>query len=168
LFKTTPHAAAYSAANTAQELSMAIHELFPYLHVADAGRAIDFYVDVFGVKELFRLTEPSGRIGHAELDFNGATLMLSDEYPEMGIRGADKMDGTAVTLHIHVDDADALIAKAVAAGATLLRAPQDEFYGERSGAIRDPFGHRWNIGHSIEDVSPAEMQRRYDKLMAGG
>jgi PhnB protein len=146
---------------------MAIHELFPYLHVAGAARAIDFYVATFGVKELFRLTEPSGRIGHAELDFNGATLMLSDEYPEMGLHGPGT-DGTTVTLHIHVDDADAVIAKAVAAGATLLRAPKDEFYGERSGAIRDPFGHRWNIGHSIEDVTPQEMQRRYDELMKGG
>ena len=144
---------------------MAIHELFPYLHVSDAARAIDFYTRVFGVKEKFRLTEPGGRIGHAELDFNGATLMLSDEYPEMNIRGADKFEGTAVSLHIHVDDADALIAKAVAAGATLLMAPQDAFYGERSGVVRDPFGHRWNIGHSIEDVAPEEMQRRYDKLM---
>lgn len=146
---------------------MAIHELFPYLHVSDAARAIDFYTRVFGVKEKFRLTEPGGRIGHAELDFNGATLMLSDEYPEMNIRGADKFEGTAVSLHLHVDDADALIARAVAAGATLLMAPQDAFYGERSGVVRDPFGHRWNIGHSIEDVAPDEMQRRYDKLMAG-
>lgn len=144
---------------------MAIHELFAYLHVNDAARAIDFYTQVFGVTEKFRLTEPGGRIGHAELDFNGATLMLSDEYPEMNIRGADKFDGTAVSLHLHVDDADALIAKAVAAGATLLMAPQDAFYGERSGVVRDPFGHRWNIGHSIEDVAPEEMQRRYDALL---
>ncbi|MBX3587262.1 MAG: VOC family protein [Ramlibacter sp.] len=146
---------------------MAIHELFPYLHVSDAARAIDFYTRVFGVKEKFRLTEPGGRIGHAELDFNGATLMLSDEYPEMNIRGADRFEGTAVSLHLHVDDADALIAKAVAAGATLLMAPQDAFYGERSGVVRDPFGHRWNIGHSIEDVAPDEMQRRYDALLKG-
>lgn len=146
---------------------MAIHELFPYLHVSDAARAIDFYTRVFGVKEKFRLTEPGGRIGHAELDFNGATLMLSDEYPEMNIRGADRFEGTAVSLHLHVDDADALIAKAVAAGATLLMAPQDAFYGERSGVVRDPFGHRWNIGHSIEDLAPDEMQRRYDALLKG-
>lgn len=147
---------------------MAIHELFPYLHVAGAARAIDFYTRVFGVKELFRLTEPSGRIGHAELDFNGATLMLSDEYPELDLHGPRAEQGTTVTLHIHVDDADAVIAQAVAAGATLLREPQDAFYGERSGAIRDPFGHRWNIGHSIEDVTPQEMQRRYDELMKKG
>lgn len=145
---------------------MAIKELYPYLHVSDAARAIAFYVQAFGVTELFRLTEPGGRIGHAELDFNGATLMLSDEYPEMGIRGADKFEGTSVTLHIHVDNADQVIAQAIAAGATLVRPAEDHFYGERSGTVRDPFGHRWLIGHSIEEVEPGEMQQRYTKLMS--
>lgn len=143
---------------------MAIKELFPYLHVRDAGAAIRFYQQAFGVTEIFRLTEPGGRVGHAELDFGGMTLMISDEYPEMGIRGPAPDAGTSVSLHIHVDDADAVIGRAVAAGATLERPPQDEFYGERSGVVRDPFGHRWNIGHSIEDVTPQEMQRRYDAL----
>ncbi|MGH8193431.1 MAG: VOC family protein [Woeseiaceae bacterium] len=140
---------------------MAIHELFAYLHVNDAGKAIEFYTKVFDVSEKFRLTEPGGRIGHAELDFGGSTLMLSDEYPEYEIRGPKAIGATSVTLHIHVDDADAAIRRAVAAGAELEREPQDQFYGERSGCIRDPFGHRWNIGHSIEELTPAEMQRRY-------
>jgi PhnB protein len=144
---------------------MAIQELFPYLHVRDAAAAIRFYTAAFGVKEIFRLTEPGGRIGHAELDFGGATLMLSDDYPEMDIRGPTPGAPTSVSLHIHVDDADAVVAQAVAAGATLERPAQDEFYGERSGVVRDPFGHRWNIGHSIEQVSPEEMQRRYEALM---
>lgn len=143
---------------------MAIKELFPYLHVRDADRAIRFYTEVFGVKELFRLTEPGGRIGHAELDFGGATLMLSGEYPEMGLQGPQAGAPTSLSLHLHVDDADAVIAKAVAAGAKLEMAPQDHFYGERSGTVRDPFGHRWNIGHSIEEVTPEEMQRRYEGL----
>jgi uncharacterized glyoxalase superfamily protein PhnB len=140
---------------------MAIHELFAYLHVSDAAKAIEFYTKTFDVSEKLRLTEPSGRIGHAELDFGGSTLMLSDEYPEYGIRGPKAIGATSVTLHIHVDDADAIIARAVAAGAELELEPQDQFYGERSGCIRDPFGHRWNIGHRIEDVTPEEMQRRY-------
>jgi uncharacterized glyoxalase superfamily protein PhnB len=144
---------------------MKIHELFPYLHVRNAADAIEFYVKAFGVSEKFRLTEPSGRIGHAELDFNGATLMLADEYPEYDINGPQTIGNTTVTLHIHVDNADEVIQRAVAAGAILEREPQDQFYGERGGAIRDPFGHRWNIGHSIEEVSPAEMQRRYDELL---
>lgn len=145
-----------------------VHELFPYLHVADAAAAIRFYEQAFGARELFRLTEPTGRLGHAELDFGGATLMVSDEYPEFGIQGPRPGTPTCVSLHIHVDDADAVIAQAVALGATLERAAQDEFYGERSGVVRDPFGHRWNIGHSIEKLTPEEMQRRYDALMAQG
>lgn len=145
-----------------------VHELFPYLHVADAAAAIRFYEQAFGARELFRLTEPAGRLGHAELDFGGSTLMISDEYPEFGIHGPQPGTPTSVSLHIHVDDADAVIARAVALGATLERPAQDAFYGERSGVVRDPFGHRWNIGHSIENVTPEEMQRRYDALMAQG
>jgi len=145
---------------------MAIHELFPYLRVHDAAAAIDFYCALFGVKEKFRLTEPSGRIGHAEIDFgNGATLMLSDAYPEYGMDSARAIGASPVAMHLHVDNADALIDRAVAAGATLVMAPQDHFYGERSGSFDDPFGHRWSIGHSIEDVTPEEMQRRYTAMM---
>ncbi len=143
---------------------MKIHEVFAYLCVADAAAAIDFYQRAFGVKQKFRLTEPSGRIGHAELEFGAMTVMLSDEFPECGIRSASTIGATPVSIHLHVDDADAMIAQAVAAGAALERAPQDEFYGERSGVIRDPFGHRWMIGHSIEDVSVEEMQRRYTDM----
>lgn len=145
---------------------MKIHEVFAYLCVSDAGTAIDFYQRAFGVREKFRLTEPGGRIGHAELDFGGMTVMLCDEYPEYGIRSAKALGGSPVTIHLHVDDADAMLAQAVAAGATLEQAARDQFYGERSGVVRDPFGHRWLIGHSIEDVQPDEMQRRYDKLFA--
>lgn len=144
---------------------MTIHEVFAYLCVADAAAAIDFYARAFGATEKFRLTEPGGRIGHAEMDFGGATIMLCDEYPECGIRGPQRGAPTSVTLHLHVDDADEAIARAVAAGATLEREPSDAFYGERGGSVFDPFGHRWLIGHSIEDVSPEEMQRRYDELM---
>lgn len=144
---------------------MTTHELFAYLCVADAARAIDFYARAFGAKEKFRLVEPGGRVGHAEIDFDGITLMLSDEYPECGIRAPDPQAGTCVTIHLHVDDADAIVANAVAAGATLEMAPADQFYGERSGTVRDPFGHRWNIGHEIEAVDPAEMQRRYNEAM---
>jgi uncharacterized glyoxalase superfamily protein PhnB len=147
---------------------MPIHELFAYLRVRDAAAAIDFYVRAFGAREKFRLAEPSGRVGHAELDFGGTTLMLSDEYPELGITGPQAVGGTTMAIHLHVDDADALIRRAAAAGATVVREPRDQFYGERSGTVRDPFGHEWNIGHHIEDVSTEEMQRRYDALMKGG
>jgi PhnB protein len=146
---------------------MAIHEVFAYLCVADAARAIDFYARAFGASEKFRLVEPGGRVGHAELDFGGTTVMVCDEYPEMNIRGPQPGAPSSVTIHLHVDDADAAIERAVAAGARLERAPSDAFYGERGGSVFDPFGHRWLIGHSIEDVTPEEMQRRYDALMGG-
>ncbi len=143
---------------------MKVHELFAYLCVDNSTKAIEFYTKAFAAQEKFRLTEPSGRIGHAELDFGGTTLMLSDEYPEYDIKGPLAIGGTPVTIHIHVDDADELIRRAVEAGAKIEREAQDAFYGERSGSIRDPFGHRWNIGHSIEEVTPDEMQRRYTEM----
>ena len=141
---------------------MTVHELFSYLCVRDAAQAIAFYGEVFGATEKFRLNEPGGRIGHVELDFGDTTLMLCEEYPEYGIRSPDPEAGTSVTLHAHVDDADAVIERALAAGATLLMPAKDQFYGERSGVFRDPFGHRWNVGHSIEELTAEEMQRRYD------
>lgn len=147
---------------------MSIHEVFAYLRLKNAGAAITFYGAAFGATEKFRLTEPSGRIGHAELILGGTTIMLSDEYPEMDIIGPQTLGGASSSIHLHVDDCDALLARAVELGATLVRPAADHFYGERSGTVRDPFGHEWNIGHSIEkDVTPAEMQRRYDVLMKG-
>lgn len=146
---------------------MEIHELFPYLRVKSAGRAIEFYARAFGAKEKFRLTEPSGRIGHAELEFGTTTLMLSEEYPELGFLGPQSIGGTSCSIHLHVEDCDALIARALECGATLVRPACDAFYGERSGTVRDPFGHEWMLGHQIEEVTPEEMQRRYDVLMKG-
>jgi uncharacterized glyoxalase superfamily protein PhnB len=132
--------------------------------VRDAGKAIDFYRRAFGAEELFRLTEPTGRIGHAEIRIGATTLMLSEEFPEMGIVGPQALGGTTFSIHLHVDDADAWIARAVEAGATVLRPAADAFYGERGGTVRDPFGHEWMLGHQIEEVSTQEMQRRYDAL----
>ncbi|MDC3960506.1 VOC family protein [Polyangium jinanense] len=146
---------------------MKIHEAFAYLRVKQADRAIEYYKHVFGATEKLRLTEPSGRIGHAELDFGATIVMLSEEYPELDILGPQSIGRTSVSIHLHVDDADALIDRAVAAGGTLVRPPADHFYGERSGTVRDPFGHEWLIGHSIEAVTPDEMQRRYTELMKG-
>jgi len=146
---------------------MAIKELFPYLRVRGGARAIAFYERAFGAKEKFRLVEPGGRVGHAELDFGGVTLMLSDEYPEYGLAGPETVGATTFSIHLHVDDADAAIARAVEAGATLLRPASDAFYGERGGTVRDPFGHEWLLGHQLEEVTPEEMQRRYDALSKG-
>jgi PhnB protein len=144
---------------------MKIHELFAYLSVNGASKAIAFYEAAFGAKEKYRLVEPSGRVGHAEIDFGGTTVMLADEYPEYGFVGPEKLSATSAMIHLHVDDCDAMIKRAVEAGAKLEREPKDQFYGERSGTIVDPFGHRWNIGHHVEHVSPEEMQRRYTEAM---
>ena len=147
----------------------AIHEVFAYLRVRDAAKAIDYYQQVFSARVRLRLDEKgTGRIGHAELEIGPGLIMLADEYPEHGIVGPQSLGGTSVSIHLHVDDADAILAKAVAAGGTLLRPATDMFYGERSGTVRDPFGHEWLVGHSIEQVSGAEMQRRYDALMDVG
>ena len=146
---------------------MAIHEAFAYLTVDGAAQAIDFYTRAFGAQEKFRLVEPGGRIGHAELDFGGTVIMVADAFPEYGLRDPKALGGTPFSIHLHVDDADAMVRRAVDAGATLERAPVDHFYGERSGSVFDPFGHRWLIGHAIEEISPEEMQRRYTAMMQG-
>jgi PhnB protein len=146
-----------------------IHEVFPYLRVRDAAAALDYYQRAFGASVRLRLDEAgTGRIGHAEMELGPTVIMLSDEYPESGIVGPQTIGGTSVSIHLHVTDADAMLAQAVAAGGTLIRPAADAFYGERGGSVRDPFGHEWLIGHSIEEVSPAEMQRRYDAMMAAG
>lgn len=141
-----------------------IHEVFCYLRPRNAEAAIAFYKAAFGATERFRLTEPgTGRIGHAELQLGPTVLMLSDEFPGFQAQPPDQPAHFAI--HLHVDDADALIAQAAGAGAEITRPPSDEFYGERSGRIQDPFGYSWIIGHSIEQLDPAEMQRRYNALM---
>ncbi|MBC7957545.1 MAG: VOC family protein, partial [Cytophagales bacterium] len=139
----------------------AIHEVFAYLNVPDTQKAIDFYAKAFGAVELFRLTEPSGRIGHAELQMGpSAVLMLADPYPEYGITPPPPEGLQGVGIHLHVDNADEMARAAVAAGATLVSEPADQFYGERSCRVLDPFGHTWLLGHSIEKLTPEEMQRR--------
>jgi len=146
----------------------AIHEVFAYLSVSDTQEAIDFYVKAFGAVELYRLTEPSGRIGHAELQMGpSAVLMLSDPYPEYGITPPPPEGLSGMRIHLHVDNADDMARAAVAAGATMVSEPADQFYGERSCRVRDPFGHTWLLGHSIEKLTPEEMQRRYTELMNG-
>jgi len=132
----------------------------PYLHIAGAGAAIDFYTEIFGAGERVRMAGPDGKIGHAELEIGDSVVMLADEYPELGVRGPRTFGGSPVALSIYVADVDATIARAVEAGATLIRPVEDRFYGDRLGQIEDPFGHVWSVQTHIEDVSPEEMQRR--------
>lgn len=142
--------------------------LTPYLIVKGAAAALDFYKQAFGAVEEMRLTDPAGRIGHAEITIGQSHLMLADEHPEFGALGPATLGGSPVTLHLEVADADAAADRAVAAGATLLRPVADQFHGNRSGMVADPFGHKWFLSAEIEAVSAEEMQRRYDMLNAGG
>ncbi|MBF9035340.1 VOC family protein [Rhodobacterales bacterium HKCCE2091] len=138
--------------------------LIPYIICKDAARAVDFYKAAFGAVEDFRMTDPGdGRIGHVELTIGGARLMMADEYPEAGVISPDTLGGTPVTLHLSVEAVDEIAARAADAGATTLRPPQDQSFGERNALVQDPFGHRWMLSQSIEDVSPAEMQRRWEE-----
>jgi PhnB protein len=136
------------------------HTVGPYLCVDGAAAAIDFYTDVFDASETYRIPAPDGKIGHAEVKIGDSLVMLSDEYPEMNVRGPKTIGGSPVTLTVFVPDVDATFAKALAAGATEVRPVEDQFYGDRAGQIEDPFGHRWSIHTHIEDVSPEEIDRR--------
>jgi len=142
-------------------------QITPYIGFKDAARAIDFYTRAFAAKESFRLTEPSGRIGHAELTIEGAHLMLSDEYPDFGALSAQTLGGSPIKLHLNVAEVDCFVQRAVEAGATLLRPVKDEFYGDRVGHIADPFGYQWIIASRKEPVSPEELQRRWSAMLEG-
>lgn len=144
-----------------------IQEVFPYLRVRNAQAAVEFYTKVFGATEQLRLTESSGRIGHAELLFGKQVVMVSEEYPEYGIYGPEHFGGTGSSVHLHVDNVDELTQAAVKAGAKLLMEPKDQFYGERAAKVLDPFGHEWLLGSHIEDMTPEEMQRRFTELCGG-
>ena len=140
----------------------------PYLCVDGADAAIEFYTEVLGAEERMRMPGPEGTIGHAELMLGDSLIMLADEFPDMGVRGPKAIGGTPVTISVYVEDADATFDAAVAAGATSVRAVEDQFYGDRSGQFEDPFGHRWNVATHVEDVAPDEMERRMAEMMGGG
>ena len=133
----------------------------PYLCVKGAGKALDFYVRAFKATEIYRLAEPDGKIGHAEFEIGNSRLMISDEYPDFGALSPQSVGGSPIKIHLRVDDVDAFVKAAVAEGATMLRPPKDQFFGERNSMIADPFGHGWYVTTQVEDVSPAEMQRRW-------
>jgi PhnB protein len=136
------------------------HNVMPYLVVDGGAKALDFYKRVFHAKERMRMPGPDGKVGHAELIIGDSVIMLADEHPEMGARGPRAFGGTAVSLHLYVEDADATVKAALGAGAKLLRPVEDKFYGDRSGTIEDPFGHHWHVATHKEDVPPDEMTRR--------
>ena len=149
----------------AKAIPAGVSVVTPYLCVANAAKALEFYQHVFGAKETIRFAEPgSGRIGHAELKLGNSTIMLSDEYPEMGYFGPRGAERPPVSILVFVEDVEAVYQRALAAGSTSQRAPEDQFYGDRNAQIRDPFGHSWFLSTRIEEVSADEMQKRFDNL----
>jgi PhnB protein len=141
-------------------------QITPYLCVDGASAAIDFYTKVFGAKERMRMPGPDGKLGHAELELGKGVIMLADEHAAMNFLSPKSIGGTPVTIHVYVDDADAVFERAVKEGATGLRDVADQFYGDRSGQFEDPFGHRWNVGTHVEDVPPEEMEKRAAEMAA--
>lgn len=132
----------------------------PYLAVDGAADAIAFYKKVFGAKEVMRMPGPKGTIGHAEISIDDCRIMLADEFPDMNFRSPRAFGGTPVGIHVYVKNVDAVAKKAVAAGAKLLRPVADQFYGDRSASLEDPFGHLWHVATHVKDVSPKEMKKQ--------
>jgi PhnB protein len=151
-------------ANKVKPIPDGYHSLTPYLVIKGAASAIDFYKKVFGATELLRVPQPGGRIGHAELKIGDSCIMMADEYPEMGIVGPKTLGNSPVSLLLYIENADAIFEKAVSSGAQVKKPMTDQFYGDRSGTIEDPFGHQWTIATHQEDVSPEEMMRRMAAL----
>jgi PhnB protein len=141
------------------------HSVTPYLIVQGAAKAIPFYKKAFGASETHRMPGPDGKIGHAEIRIGDSPVMLADEFPEIGARSPQSLGGAAVSLLIYVPDVDASFQQAVAAGAKVLRPVKDQFYGDRSGTVEDPFGHVWTIATRKEDVSPEELRRRAETAL---
>jgi PhnB protein len=136
------------------------HAITPYLCIKGAASAIEFYKRALGATETMRMPHPDGRVAHAELKIGTAKIMLADEFPEMGVLSPTTIGGTPVTLHMYVQDVDALVTKATAEGLKVLRPVQDQFYGDRGGKFEDPYGHHWWIATHKEDVAPEEMAKR--------
>lgn len=151
---------------TSNAIPEGYHNITPYLTIRDAARAITFYEQAFEAVERFRLNTPEGKIAHAEITIGDSTIMLADEMPEWGNQSPQALGGSATGLALYVDDVDEQFRRALAAGATERRPVQDQFYGDRSGTLVDPFGHVWTIATHKEEVPPEAMQQRFEAWMA--
>ncbi len=141
------------------------HSVTPYLFVRSAASAIDFYKNVFGATEVVRMAGSNGKIMHAELRIGDSIVMLADENPPTGVMSPQTIGGFSVGLHLYVENVDAVILKAVDNGSKLLRPIKNQFYGDRSGSVLDPFGHMWSVATHVEDVSPEEIRKRMTAAM---
>ena len=136
------------------------HAITPYLSIKGASDAIEFYKKAFGATEVLRMAQPDGRIGHAELQIGDSKIMLADEHPEMDFRSPRAIGGTPVMRHLYVEHVDTVVGRAIASGAKALRPVQDQFYGDRSGSVVDPYGHIWHVATHKEDLSMEEIGKR--------
>jgi PhnB protein len=136
------------------------HSVTPYLAVHDAARALDFYHRALGAKEIMRMNNPQGRVGHAEIKIGDSIIMLAEETPDSGLRSPQSLNGSTVSIFVYLEDVDSVFNKALAAGAKEVQRPTDMFWGDRYGRLTDPFGHSWSLATHIEDVTPEEMGRR--------
>jgi len=142
------------------------HAVTPYLSVKGAASAIAFYKKAFGAKEIIRMPGPGGTIGHAEIQIGDSRIMLADEYPEMNFRSPQAFGGTPVAISLYVQDVDRVVKKAIAGGAKVLRPVTDQFYGDRSGSLEDPFGHVWHVATHKEDIPMKELKKRAAAMAA--
>jgi PhnB protein len=157
-------------AGKAKPVPEGYHTITPYLSIKGAASALSFYKRAFGAEELYRLDMPDGRIGHAELQIGESRIMLADEMPEMPdavTKSPRTLGGTTAGFHVYVADVDAQFKRAVEAGATVKRPVKDQFYGDRSGTVEDPFGHLWTLATHVEDVSPDEIKKRMASMPTG-
>jgi len=150
----------------AQPIPDGYHTVSPYLAVDDAEKAIEYYTKAFGAKETVRMDGPDGRIGHAELKIGDSLVMLSDPFPQASTTPPKELGGTSSSIFMYVEDVDAVVQKAVDAGATVTMEVEDQFWGDRFGSITDPFGHNWSIATHVEDLTPEEIEERGKAAMA--
>jgi PhnB protein len=153
--------------NKVEPIPKGYHTVTPYMIIDGAAAAIEFYKQAFGATELFRMDGPEGKVGHAEIMVGDSHIMLADEHPAMNALGPKTIGGAAIKLMIYIEDVDAVVDRAVTAGAKIIRPVADQFYGDRTGGIEDPFGHVWYVATHIEDVSLEEMEKRAAAQGAG-
>ena len=144
------------------------HTATPYLILQDAAKALEFYKEAFGAIEIVRMASPDGKVGHAEIKIGDSMLMLGEETLEMGYRGVQSYGGSPISIMLYVEDCDALFNQAVAAGAEIKHPLKDQFYGDRSGTVADPFGFQWNLSTHKEDDTPEDMKKRMEAVMGQG
>jgi PhnB protein len=152
--------------NSVKAVPSGHHTVTPYLVIKNAAKALEFYKEAFGATESYKLMLPDGRLGHAEIRLGDSVIMLADEFPEYGGKSPETLGGSAVSIHLYVEDADAFFNKALAAGAKERKPVMNQFYGDRSGELEDPFGHLWWVATHKEDVAPEELQKRVQAMFA--